>query len=536
MAHYPIKCVYCFKEISNEEVRFKLGDRQLTGIISAHRTDRGTSDTAGPAVPPPQREEPNFILLENKDVFFEETEMPDAAVASQAGTPSKSDLYTVSQLRELFPDGNVSPKNDPVAVTPEFLGERAAREKDLFTEVEYTDEDGNRMALCHRYCPHCERRLPSLSGKVPTYLVTVLGTSSSGKTVYLAALHQLLKNGQKKMQLHRGQLNGDAAESDMLIAKLSKELYSHGILPATTLENVPDPVSFQLTFSLEMRAGNLAPQKSCILVLADMKGEDLTDDKADTLVMLHEKYRISDAFLFMVDPENMPGYFSAAGETQEMPEAHSRLTHLVRDHIASQFGGSVEKPTVIAMTKADKLFALARRYPGQELFRHISGTLDPETTSRMYKSQDYFRRIGYETQKILEIYDPNMRFFLQNTFPTAAYSNVAAMGPAPDFYTEDAQLKLRDPNVEMAIRLEDPLLILLSKLHFVPPYETMPAVRRELPLPGRLDYARRKETEQWNRRAREDNERFREIVNEWRREYTLTVPSGNASDSGRKPT
>ena len=533
MAHYPIKCVYCFQEISNEDVLFNLGDRQLTGI-SARRTDRGTPGAAGPAAAPPRREEPNFVLLENKDDFFEDAEAPDEEPSGPERNPLGADFFTAAQLRELMPDSDVSLKNTPVAVTPEFHAERAAGEKDLFTEVEYTDKNGNRMALCHRYCPYCGSRLPSLSGRVPTYLVTVLGTSSSGKTVYLAALHQLLKNGQKKMQLHRGQLNGDAAENDMLIAELSKELYSHGVLPSTTLDSVPDPVSFHLTFSLEMKAGNLAPQKACILALADMKGEDLTDAKAEALVMLHEKYRISDAFLFMVDPENMPGYFSAAGEAQELPEAHSKLTHLVRDHIASQFGGSVDKPAVVVMTKTDKLLALSRRYPGQELFRRVSRTLDPETTSRMSKSQDYFKRLGLETQAILEAYDPNMRFFLQNTFPNAVYANVAAMGPAPDFYTEDGQLKIRDPNVELAIRLEDPLLILLSKLHFVPPYETMPAVRRELPLPGRLD-PRRKETEQWNRRAREDNQRFRDIVNAWRRDYTLTAPPGGAPQSG-KPT
>lgn len=527
MAHYPIKCVYCFKEIPNAEVMFYTGDKQLTGV-PVRWPVMGIPNTGRAAVPLQQKEEPASVLLKDKvDLFDGDTDDAEDEHSDEERNQSLAKFLTIDQLKKEFPDGNVSPKNYSVTVTPEFFGEKAAGEDALYTEVEYTDEEGNRMALCHRYCPHCGGRLPSLSGTMPTYLVTVLGTSSSGKTVFLVALYQMLKNGQRKMRLNRGQLDGDAAENDMLIAELSKELYFKGILPVTTLDSFPAPVTFQLTFSLEMKAGNLVPQKECILALADMKGEDLTDAKAEALVMMHEKYRSSDAFLFMVDPENTPGYFDVAGENQSRPEAHGKLTNLVRDHIANQFGSnSVDKPTAIMLTKVDKFFTLAKKFPTLGLSRRISGTLNPDTTSEMYKSQSYFELIGKETKTLLEEFDNRLYAFLGRTFPNAIYTNIAALGPAPEIYNEKSELRIRNPNIETAIRLEDPLLLLLSQLHFVPPYETIPPVIQERPLPGRFDRERRK-IEQWNKRARESNNRFQKIVNDWRESYTLSAPSSS---------
>ena len=73
--------------------------------------------------------------------------------------------------------------------TPE---NQVAIEKKAIWQVR--DKFGN---ICsQRICPHCHNDLPSVIGRSPNYIISMMGNTSSGKTVYLSRLLlSLLKNG-----------------------------------------------------------------------------------------------------------------------------------------------------------------------------------------------------------------------------------------------------------------------------------------------------------------------------------------------------
>lgn len=75
---------------------------------------------------------------------------------------------------------------------PNTLENQAAIEKKAIWQVR--DKFGN--IASQRICPHCHNDLPNVIGRSPNYIISMMGNTSSGKTVYLSRLLlSLLKNG-----------------------------------------------------------------------------------------------------------------------------------------------------------------------------------------------------------------------------------------------------------------------------------------------------------------------------------------------------
>ena len=524
MAHYALKCVYCYKTIDNAAVKFKLEDAVTDSISAVAVTSRNTDE-----INTTVSEESEFSNLNDSDGvsldakksssqdsdgfdwFSDDEWSGDEDSGSKDGGEKRSvvsGLYTVDEIKHLFPEGDVTVETANVLVTSDAMPCKDA----LSREVTYKT-GGEVKRLTRRYCPHCGNPLPVQSGMMPTYIITLLGTSSSGKTVYLAALYRLLtRNGIGNGKLpYKGFLKGvEAGISNQNISGLSRMLYEDGYLPATTINQFDDPITFQLTFSTENGGKAL---KRCLTALVDMKGEDLTDANATTLAMKHQMYRSSDAFLFIVDPSNMPEYYAKAQYDRPTApsSAHVVLQQLVQDHVASQFPNQeIRKPSVIAITKADILMRNA----------HLLGipassyTVQAESTSNMCKEKKYLRTFHREAENLVGHLDPNLKYFLNNAFPNAFYTTIASLGSKPTIIKEGNRLVVRNATIASAIRVEDPLLLLLIKLGFLPPYYNL-----EMPPPPPEVKARPKERAERIERIKATNEANNAVLREWGRTH-----------------
>ncbi len=485
MAHYPIRCVYCLREIPDAEVKFSFADA-IDDELDFIR--RNTSQ--GPSVKISRDSEDVTTEGESDadDLFFDDdyeddadsddadTEMTDDAEDSRGMEQDEMlGMFFVRDLGEISWIKWYEPKTLNVPVSPEYRSNHAA-EENLTLEVHFTNKAGEHKRVMRRYCPYCGNILPDQSGRMPTYVVTVLGTTSSGKTVYLTALHRLLTHvgvGNKRIP-YTGQLQGTNVNMrSNQIAIFSDTMYSTGMLPGQTTEQLIDPVIFNLSFGTT--GSNARRLKSCLLAMVDMRGEDLQGANATMLAMRHEMYRTSDAFLFIADPQNMPGFFGKVGDQNTSPDVHVRLKAQIMDHIASQFeNNQVRKPTAVAITKVDKLIDNARALR----LSPASRTVQYKRAARMRKTKEYFTHIDNETKTFMKNLDDNLLQFLSSVFPTATYTSVASLGSHPDIIELDELnaetgkplLRVLNPDIMGAIRVEDPLMIILMGLGLLPPY------------------------------------------------------------------
>lgn len=188
-----------------------------------------------------------------------------------------------------------------------------------------------------RLCPHCHNPLPLQNyGKYPCTFIGVVGSTGSGKTVYL---HQLLKNFEKLMEG-----SGYTAALSNFDA-LGEEVAMGRPLPAAT-----DPALMRRPLAVNI----VKDQTYYTLVLYDIAGEQCVRPKesfqtTDSLVA--EFIRYSDGLLFLVDPTQLAG-MGAPGEGEPVGIGQ------VMDRISELKTGTKKDlsttPMAVVLTKCDK--------------------------------------------------------------------------------------------------------------------------------------------------------------------------------------
>ncbi|MCL2386868.1 MAG: hypothetical protein FWC89_04865 [Defluviitaleaceae bacterium] len=512
MSYYPIKCPYCLEELSNQDVRFNLRTgiagkrreiREETPVAPVANTSTVSSDgwleDNAPAAEVDGTPLPDISwLTDDQDSstqggWLDNIDTPRVSARNQQINAPTEGYYTYSELKRYFGDENVKPLLDKEVHAPPALANKPEYKDDLLIGVEITTrKDGYETTTTYRrrYC-ECEKELMNAAGMKASYVLLMLGPSSSGKTMYLIALHKALKiDGGYLLPPEGGGSRGIAkllvtvlsggGEGDTSLKKMSDDLFDEGKLPFSTFSFGNEPLV--LDISVDFKGGK---SNNALLFLRDMPGEYLTNpDKTEELYKIASQFPLFDAFIMMLDPFTFTNrnVFRSDGDSENMDKVKLKyiddldevLTGKVVPLMAS--GKKINQPTAVVVTKGDHFFNTqnVQRLEQKGVERSF-----PTLSSWQQASFDkqYFHEIDRDVERILQNLSPNVIKMLEKNFGNTFCGLVSALSKIPiDItYEQDGELGpgsyVTTPAAIKPWRVADPFIRMLMRLNIVPPFD-----------------------------------------------------------------
>jgi hypothetical protein len=395
---YDIVCPYCFSKFSPEEVVFR----------AAHHRDDDEDYALGE----------DAKLNRYRERFGLDTVFDMEAVLAPHDVPEEHRIYT---------DNIVMGLNDRYGVVTR-----------------------------RRLCPQCHNELPVTAGKAPSNIISIIGASQVGKSVYMTSLiHTLQHYTADHFDAACMPLNAEI--SRRFRADYEEPLFERGdLLDSTQKEKLQEPFIFQFVFKDEDKA-------PLTLVFFDVAGEGMVEQ--DYLGLHGQHIKNSAGILFMVDPlqirsirdkirinlGNEPGEW-----TPRYDEPRDVVLTMFGDFIAYQDKAKTNIPTAVVLTKSDMLHSLKDEEgdyikSNSNVFRNM--------VHRDWFDLTEFENIDGEIRRFIEKVDRPFKGTMDVYFKDTAYFAVSALGSNP------VDMKLQ--GVVSPIRVDEPFLWLLYKLKYI---------------------------------------------------------------------
>ena len=395
---YDIVCPYCFSKFSPEEVVFR----------AAHHRDDDEDYALGE----------DARLNRYRERFGLDTVFDMEAVLAPHDVPEEHRIYS---------DNIVMGLNDRYGVVTR-----------------------------RRLCPQCHNELPVTAGKAPSNIISIIGASQVGKSVYMTSLINTLQHYTAD-HFDAACMPLNAEISRRFRADYEEPLFERGdLLDSTQKEKLQEPFIFQFVFKDEDKA-------PLTLVFFDVAGEGMVEQ--DYLGLHGQHIKNSAGILFMVDPlqirsirdkirinlGNEPGEW-----TPRYDEPRDVVLTMFGDFIAYQDKAKTNIPTAVVLTKSDMLHSLKDEEgdyikSNSNVFRNM--------VHRDYFDLTEFENIDGEIRRFIEKVDRPFKGTMDVYFKDTAYFAVSALGSNP------VDMKLQ--GVVSPIRVDEPFLWLLYKLKYI---------------------------------------------------------------------
>lgn len=332
--------------------------------------------------------------------------------------------------------GNASPRQHP---NPWHIRARRLWRKQA---LKYPNNSAGRRLAC-KFCPD-EHELPVLAGHQPSLIIGLLGSSASGKTTYVTALHRAIR--ERLSSDFSVALHAATEYTKDTMGERDKLLFGQQIpLPATLTAQVEQPLVLDL--SVNGKLWNQKQQRGISLIFCDTAGDNF-DDPAQV-----EKWmpylRMSAGIVFLIDPlqiDRMAMHLSGEPDAGERMAPEDVITN-VRAELPDG-----EVPVAIALSKCDML--------------REAGLIEPNRLWNMAErhEQVYDRSLHDDMagmmREIVRNAAPNVHNSVEESFRRHAFFGVSSTGSSQQ---EDGKYPYVAP-----WRVEDPLLWLLSELEVIP--------------------------------------------------------------------
>ena len=338
MRQFKITCPYCFQEFRDDQVHFRMetyfedesdiGDSGMDVEKIEQMADTAESRQLKMQI----RRGRRFLLKDDEKYnhfwknYGKTTELRGIA-----------DAVNPWQLPILNPD-ELEDQNVLKLLNHDAKGKEQFLTRDMDGMVKsVTDIYGKETR--RRVCPYCHNPLPNLYGKNEVKFISVIGVTSSGKTVYISQLLKHLNRYCAYVKMSASPLSSH--ETDFLKKNL---VVSDMPLP----ESTPTGVLVQPLFYDLLRTDEKDRMVTNTIVIQDIAGEAFKDS------LFLEKYgrfiTKSDGIILILDPSQLQ-LISGQYEGEVMPT-------LVLDTIHKAFVGDSGKPCTIpvavCVSKCDK--------------------------------------------------------------------------------------------------------------------------------------------------------------------------------------
>ena len=310
--------------------------------------------------------------------------------------------------------------NSPL-VTPENAGEMTEsgyeKDKDGFV-VSVTDRLSKKPSKL-RLCPHCHNVLPEGYGKYPLHFISIVGITSSGKTVYLT---QLLS----EIEAYLGRMGVTVCYKDKEARRFKSIRDSSTILPnATTRNDLRPPIT------ITAQEGS----SFYTLVFYDIAGENCVDPDKQALFGPYISH--SDGIIVLMDPAQFPllrteiaARHSSAVGSPNTATVHSVLQTMNQSFLTERKNqdGKVEMPFAFVVSKSDYLDEILREDPNCENSAIIEMLPDPDP-NRPVVSYGELVSIDLAVRQLLAQHgDPTLYAQIGRDFANSRFFAVSALG------------------------------------------------------------------------------------------------------------
>jgi len=320
--------------------------------------------------------------------------------------------------------------------------------------VGLTDRHG--FVTKKRLCPSCHNELPLPSGKVPSNIISIVGASASGKSVYMASLiHTLQQSTASNFSAACMPLSAEVSRK--FRQNYEEPIFERGMMISTTLRDVvQEPFIFQFVFKDE----TIPP---LTLVFFDVAGEGMVEESYLDIYAAHIKN--SAGILFMVDPLQIRTIRDRLkvnfGERQEefsgqYDEPREIVISLFQNFIGHEEKSVTDIPTAVVLTKSDMLQHLKEE--DGEYIRSNSNVFRNVVHAKSLDLNE-FNNINGEITRFIEKVDRPFKDAMD------VYSRIRPTSP----YRLSGAIPVKQKNTGVVnpIRVDEPFIWLLYKLDYI---------------------------------------------------------------------
>ncbi|GGD59352.1 TRAFAC clade GTPase domain-containing protein [Paenibacillus nasutitermitis] len=307
-----------------------------------------------------------------------------------------------------------------------------------------------------RLCPRCHNELPVTAGKVPSNIISIIGASQVGKSVYMTALIHTLQNTTAN-HFDAACMPLNAEISRKFRTNYEEPLFERGdLLASTQKEKMQEPFIFQFVFKD-------VTKPPLTLVFFDVAGEGMVEQ--DYLGLHGQHIKNSAGILLMVDPLQIRSIREKIrmnlgdkpGEwVSQYDEPRDVVLTMFGDFIAYQENNKTDIPTAVVLTKSDMLHSL--KDEDGEYIKSNSNIFN-NIVHRNFFNLTEFENIDGEIRRFIEKVDRPFKGTMDVYFKDTAYYAVSALGSNP----VDQKLQ----TVVSPIRVDEPFIWLLYKLNYI---------------------------------------------------------------------
>ncbi|MFD0716422.1 hypothetical protein [Paenibacillus sp. GCM10027626] len=307
-----------------------------------------------------------------------------------------------------------------------------------------------------RLCPRCHNELPVTAGKVPSNIISIIGASQVGKSVYMTSLiHTLQNTTADHFDAACMPLNAEISRKFRI--NYEEPLFERGdLLASTQKEKMQEPFIFQFVFKDDTKP-------PLTLVFFDVAGEGMVEQ--DYLGLHGQHIKNSAGILLMVDPLQIRSIREKIrmnlgdkpGEwVSQYDEPRDVVLTMFGDFIAYQENNKTDIPTAVVLTKSDMLHSL--KDEDGEYIKSNSNIFN-NIVHQNYFNLTEFENIDGEVRRFIEKVDRPFKGTMDVYFKDTAYYAVSALGSNP----VDQKLQ----TVVSPIRVDEPFIWLLYKLNYI---------------------------------------------------------------------
>jgi len=305
-----------------------------------------------------------------------------------------------------------------------------------------------------RLCPYCHNELPITSGRGPTKIISVVGASQVGKSVYMTSLLYVLEH--YTMDRFNAALIAGNSEYNEEIKQNQEIIFEYNKMLEPTPKEHIDPLIVNLRFKEESKP-------PITFVFYDVAGEGMTDRG---YIEKHGNHiKNSDGIIFLVDPLqmktlrkkiNLVNRGESGDFTDKYQEPKDILVYFYENFIAKQAGAATDIPTAVVVTKTDMLQNLDdSEYlsPNSNLFKDFK--------HKGYFNLNEFDNVNGEMKRFLTKADIPFKGAMEAYFRNVGYFGVSALGCNPQ------NLEIDSSMIITPRRVEEPFLWLLYKMNYI---------------------------------------------------------------------
>ena len=311
-----IKCPYCFAEFAHDEVHFRIAEEAC---------EDAKNKAAKKEDPAKQEEFSKFLKREEVDPKYDKVW---GSLRGGIPAPNVEDSFFI-------------PWVDPSNKSDMIVGDYIADNDGFIEKIE--DKCGHFESKT-RICPYCHNKLPLHYGKNPQKFISILGVSTSGKTVFLKQLLSKLQDSLQGGILSH--VNGSFVDQLSLPDDDNSYLTLNQPLPDST-----KTLNFKVPYFVTMTFEKKKELKTYDFVIYDVAGEilvDLVKENPNRFEFFAGYIKSSDAIIMLIDPMQLVN-----NPIPKYP-ASNMISTLYR-----VFGGQVPVPTAITISKSDLLLSSA---------------------------------------------------------------------------------------------------------------------------------------------------------------------------------